>query len=541
MSEKLPYNINNILGGQSPLYHGAGEGQFSSSVAIDPEYSTSFKPSGHIMPVGYSKFSSTGVSGAPMWMMTNPVNNLLYTYNSDGELISYDISTSFGSETVIGTPTSGAGNGAAYYNNYIYLATPTDVSRYGPLNSSPAIVNTYWTGATTTGLAKTALIDTTYPGTRNVNYPNHAMHVHTDNALYFGDFDSSSTTDTTRGKGLIHKIKTKYGTAGAVTNDGSADDGSAYNVLDLATGYRPFDIESYGTDLAVVGSVLGSSTSAKQGESALFLWDTVADSFYRQVPIASAFVSAVKNVKGQLYIWGGSVDFGWQLYRYSGGYDLELLWDSHEASPPYAGAVDAFGDRISWGAYVTSPITGACVFNYGYQNSRLGRDIVNNTGIADTTGTLPVISSLKYVQQAQSVKRPIIGWRTDSAATYGISRWATGGTKNSVFRSEVFNVGKKFMVSSMRVPLTGQLASGLTITPKIYFDDETANKTLTVINSTNYSAGSMAINYKQDEIERATTTPIFGYNNFFVEFSFTGTSDVGIALPVEITVMTYDE
>lgn len=535
---EIPFTIKSVLGGQSPLYHGAGEGQFLASVAIDPEYAISYKPSGYVLPVGYSKFSSTGVSGAPAWLMTNPVNGLLYSYNTDGELISYD---NFASETVIGTPTSGNGAGGAYYNNYIYMATPTNISRYGPLNSSPAIVNTYWTAAATTGLGLTALVDTTYPGTRNVNYPNHAMHAHTDGALYFCDFDSTSTTDTTRGKGLIHKIKTKYGTAGAITNDGAGDDGSAYNVLDLALGYRPFDIESYGTDLAVIGSVLGTSTVIRQGESALFLWDTVSDSFYRQVPIASSFISAVKNVKGQLYIWGGSVDFGWQLYRYNGGYDVELLWDSHEASPPYAGAVDAFGDRVAWGAYVTTPITGACVFNYGYQNSKLGKDILHNTGVADTTGTLPVVSALKYVQQAQSVKRPIIGWRTDSAATYGISRWATGGTKNSVWRTEVFNVGKKFSISDIRIPLTGAIASGLTITPKIYFDDEASNKTLTVINSTNYTAGDMSVTYKQEEIEQAATTPLFGYANFFLEFAFTGTSDIGIALPIEITVQTYDE
>lgn len=538
---QIPFTIESILAGQSPLYHGAGEGQFMTSVAIDPEYALSYKPSGYVLPVMYSKFSSTGVSGAPMWFMTNPVNGLLYSYNMDGELISYDIGAGFGSETVIGTPTSGVGNGAAYYNNYIYMATPTDISRYGPLNSSPAIVNTYWTAAATAGLAQTAMVSTTYPGTRNVDYPNHAMHVHTDNALYVCDFDSTSTTDTTRGKGLIHKIKTKYGTAGAITNDGSANDGSQYNALDTAIGYRPFDIESYGTDLAVIGSVLGTSTSAKQGDSALFLWDTVSDSFYRQVPISSAFVSAIKNVKGQLYIWGGSIDFGWQLYRYSGGYDVELLWDSHEGSPAYAGAVDAFGDRVTWGAYVTSPITGACVFTYGYQNSRLGKDVLHNAGIADTANTLPVISALKYVQQSQSVKRPIIGWRTDSSATYGISRWVTATTKNSVFRSEVFNVGKKFAISEIRVPLTGAIASGLTITPKIYFDDEASTKTLAVINSTNYTAGDVAVTYKQEEIEQATTTPLFGYANFFLEFAFTGTSDIGLALPIEITVQTYDE
>lgn len=533
----LKFTIKSILAGQSPLYHGAGEGQFMMSVAIDPEYPIDYKPSGAILPIGYSTFSSTVPSGAPMWIITNPVDQNYYVYATDGEFFSYN--SVLASETSIGTPTAGNGAGAAYYNNYIYLATPTNISRYGPLNSSPAIVNTYWTAAATAGLGLTALVDTTYPGTRNVNYPNHAMHVHTDGALYFCDFDSTSTTDTTRGRGMIHKIKTKYGTAGAITNDGSADDGGAYNVLDIAAGYRPFDIESYGTDLAIIGSIFGSATTTRQGASALFLWDTISDSFYRQVPIPCAFVSSIVNVKGILYIWGGSIDFGWQLYRYVGGYNVELVWDSHEGSPPYAGAVDSYGDRVSWGAYITNPITGTCVMSYGYQNTRLGTDVIHNTGIMTTTGTLPVISALKYGQQAQSVKRVIAGWRTDSAATYGLSKWATGTTKNSVLRSEVFSVDKPFKIREIRIPLTATTASGLTIVPKIYFDDEAGNKTLTTINSTNYASKDI-ITYKALEIEQASTAGYIGKNNFFLELAFTGTSDIGVQLPIEITVETLD-
>lgn len=513
--------ITSIMGGHSPLFHGAGEGQFISSLAIDPEASESLKPSGYILPVGYAKFSSSVPSGAPMWIVTNPVNQNHYVYGADGELYSYDSVLS--SETSIGTPTSGAGNGSAYYNDYVYLATPTNVSRYGPLSGAAAIVNTAWTGATLG--SQSALTNSTYPGTRNVDYPNHAMHVHTDGSLYFLDFAS--------GQGMVHKIK---------TDSTGTNDGSAYNVLDLPFGVRPFDLEGYGTDLAVVGSVLGSSTTVKQGGSFLFLWDTFADSFYRQVPIPSAFASAIVNVGGTLYIWGGSIDFGWHLYRYTGGYDVEQLWDSHEGSPPYAGAVDTFGDRVAWGSYITgTPSIAACIMAYGYQNERLGRDAVHNIGVVDSLNTLPVVSSLKFAQQAQRTKAPIIGWRTDTSAAYGLSKVSAAAAKNSWFWSPPFQVNKPFKVREIRIPLTDPVTSTVNIRPRIMFDDQGTTKTLTAINNTNYP-GESVVRYNDLEIEEATSAGYVGKNNFFLELQWdAGTSAIGVALPIDITIETLDD
>lgn len=515
---KIKFSIESILGGQSPIVHGNLSGQFLSSIAIDPETSVLNLPNGFIYPIGYSKFSDTVPSGAPIWIITNPINQNVYVYASDGEFFSYN--SVLASETSIGTPTSGAGNGGLYYNDYVYLMTPTDVSRYGPLSGSPAMANTFWTST----LSLTALTNTTYPGTRNVNYPNHAGHVHSDGAVYFLDYKS--------GQGLVHKIK---------TDSSGNDDGSAYNVLDLPFGVKPFDINSYGTDLVVIGSILGSSTVVRQGQSFLFLWDTIQDSFYAQIPIPSAFVSAIENVNGVLYIWGGSIDFGWQLYRYAGGYSVELLWESHSGSPPFAGAVDSYGNRIAWGTAVTTPVNGACIMTYGYQNTRLGTDAVHNIGVADTSSnTLPVISALKFVQQAQSTKKPIIGWRTDTSATYGLSKIDPSVTKNSWFRSEVFEVDKPFMVTEISIPLTTDVDSTFTIDPILYFDHAGTSKTLQSINNTNYS-GKRNIQYKALEIEQATTSGYFAKNNFFLEFNIKGTSASGVALPIDITVETRDQ
>ena len=200
MAEKT-ITISNILDGFSQTKYLSSEGSFDSSIGIDPDYpltSSDTKTSGVIVPTQYADFSSTGLSVAAMWLITNPKDTNLYIYATDGELISYSSALTSGSETVIGTPTSGAGNGAVYYNNFLYLMTPTDVSRYGPLDGTPALTNTVWTGSTLG--SQRALVNTTYPTLRSVAIPNHSGHVHGDNALYFGDFVA--------GKGVIHKIKT---------------------------------------------------------------------------------------------------------------------------------------------------------------------------------------------------------------------------------------------------------------------------------------------------------------------------------------------
>src|SRR3990167_7901351 len=183
---KFTVKIESILGGIAPNLYQGTPSQFASSIGIDPDLPldnsvsnpTGIKTSGVLMPSNYADFSSTGLSGYPVWFITSPKNELLYVYASDGELISYSATLPTASETVIGTPTSGVGNGAAYYNNFIYLATPTNISQYGPLSETPTITNTVWTGAKF-GIA-TALGNTTYPTNQGVTLPNHPMHVHID-------------------------------------------------------------------------------------------------------------------------------------------------------------------------------------------------------------------------------------------------------------------------------------------------------------------------------------------------------------------------
>lgn len=528
---EIKLRIDSILGGIAPAIHAAGKGQFLASQGIDPEVDVLKYPSGYIMPTGFTAFSGAALNAAPTWLLTSNHNTKVYAYCDNGRLVSYD--NTLGSETNAGTPTSGAGNGAVILNDYLCLMTPTDVSVYGPLSGSPSITNTWWT--TTASL--TAFANSLNAATRNVYYPNHAAHLHSDGKAYICDYNGL--------RGRINKL--------GITSAG-ANDGSAYDVLALPTGFRPYDLETFGTDLAIVGSSAGTDTATKQGGAFLVLWDTFSPSFYRQIPIPGAMATAVLNVGGVLYIWAGSVDYGYSLFRYTGGFGVEQVWSTHEGSPPFAGAVDAVGDRVVWGAFTTSsgPYQGgACLFSKGYQNKRLGpADAIHNIGVVNTGQTLPVVSAVKYVQQAQNTKYPVIGWRTDTSATYGLSKYSASAVKAFCsFASEVFSINRPFAVRDIRLPLTAAVSVGgdPIISPYIYYDDATTYKALNSIGLGNYP-GLSTVKYEALEIEQAATVDsnggVSGFvanNNFMLYVQISSiAAQTGIALPIEITVETLD-
>ena len=386
--------IDSIAGGWSETQYGGAKETYNSSVAIDPDFpvGTDVKTSGMICPVVYEKFSGSNVDSYPYWFITNLKNEYVYTYLSDGKFIRY--SNSLGSETLIGTPTNGGGGGAAYYNNYIYLATSTDVSRYGPLNGTPTLSNNVWTGGTLG--SQTGLTNTTYPYLRQTPIPNHPMHLHVDDFLYFGDVSN--------GKGIINKIKTSK-----VAFEGDSNDGSQYNVLDLPFGYLPVAIESYTTDLAIL-AIKTSSIALNQGSSMLFLWDCVSDSYYKAIPLKDPIATALLNHNGILYIWSGNAVNGVRLSHYLGGDSVKDDVYLEEGTPPFAGAVDGLGSRISWGAWGTYPSTFVGVFSYGSKKEKL-TSVLHNTIKATASGSLGSATAIKYVQQDSNIKpKLIVGW-----------------------------------------------------------------------------------------------------------------------------------
>jgi len=525
----MKIKISDIFGGLTPSQYFQKSGQYINAIGVDPDLPISDavgdrSTSGVLRPSAYASFDSTENNGNPYWILTTPKTSLVYSYLSSGKFNSY--TSSFGSETNIGTPTSGAGNGMAYYNNYIYLATPTDVARYGPLNNSPSLTNTVWTGATLG--TQTALTNTTYPSIRGSGtFPNHPMHVHTDNKLYIGDFKN--------GVGYIHYIKTTK-----TTDEGDTNNGSTYGALDLPFGFMPMDIESQGTDL-VIAAIQTTNSTLNQGRAALFFWDTVSESFYSVVYLPDPLVTAVHNHNGLLHIFSGAISNGTDVsngYRvsiYLGGQTLKQVYYSNTGQPPLAGGVDSMGARLVWGTFQqvntttsSSPTYYATVMAYGSKDSNFSggvHSIVKSSATGSAADGL--VTAVKGVQQSSfSYPKLIVGWR--DASNYGLdSSSTTYGT--SVWHSPMINIGQKFKIKSIRLSLGTAVAANMTITPKIFTDDYSASSTtdLTVINSTNYPNSERHIQYYPS---------IHGNHNFCLELTWSGTALLPVLLPIEIEV-----
>lgn len=514
------YKLDSIIGGMQPLAFGdQPKNTYNQAIGIDPDFpgndNVSNRTGGIISPSLYGKFSSTEITGAPMWISTNPKNALTYVYCADGKFVSYDSSFTSGGSTSIGTPTSGAGNGMAYYNNYIYLATPTNISRYGPLNS-PSLSNTFWTGT----LGLTALSNWTAPSFRSVSFPNHAMKVHTDGFLYFCDVISTSfATTSIQGKGVIHRIGTSK-----TTDEGDTNNGSAYDVLELPFGYYPIAIESYGTDLAIVAvySATGDQ-SINQGRAAMFLWDTFSAIPFKQIQIPDPIVSGIYNNNGNLYVFSGNLNDGFRVSAYDGADAMRQVLFFESGSSPFQGAIDAYEDKMLFGSYsyyFQSNDGYPVVYSYRSKNSDLPAAL-HCPIVASTLGTLPVVTAIKVAQQANNTRpRSIVGWSSTSPA-YGLDKFAGSGSLRSQFKL-FFPFERPVSLISIRVLLDRAVDSGTSITPTIYVDDNLQTiSSLGVINNTNYS-GKTTIVYQRPELR------VVSNENIVLSFAWSSTTSIGI-------------
>lgn len=520
---KQTFLINSILGGISPSQYFRSEGQYLASIGVDPDLpvsSSDKRTSGALVPVVYEKFSGSEVNTHPIAIIRTPKNTNVYVVLANGKLISY--SSSFGSETLIGTVTGNVANGAFYYNNYIYITTGTDVSRYGPLSNSPSLTNTVWTGATLGSL--TALTNTTYPNinpTLSIAIPNHWGCIHSDGSAYFLDFKN--------GQGLVHKIKTTK-----TTEEGDTNNGSSYNVLDLPFGFYPVSICSYSTDIAIL-AIQTTDSTINQGRAALFLWDTTnTDTFYRgPVYLPDPLATSMLYLNGALNIWSGNAQDGFRVSEYIGGDTVKDTAFFEEGKPPLQGAVDALGNRLVWGSNLTYPETAACVFALGSKNARLSSGI-HNIVRASSTGTTPSVTALAFVQQDSNVTpKVIVGWRDGSGS--GIDKFSTSATYASVWRSEIFAFNRPFKITKVTIPLGATTASNMTLTAKVFFDDASSSTTLPTINSTNYPS-KRSVTFKSVGTGLAAKG---GENNFFLELKWTGTVALPVLFPIEIEVDAY--
>ncbi len=526
MPKSFEIKINSILGGISPnIFQGRAD-QFHASLGIDPDLAIadgagSIKTSGVLRPAAYSDFSGAGLSGNPMWMMVPASASSLYVYASDGDLLEYNSVPTAASE-ISRAPINadGNGSGAAFYNNYIYVGTSSSVTRIGPMDAAGPIFNSDWWSNEVAG---PALGNPAYPSNRSVTLPNKPMHVHNDGMLYFATYDVASAVTSTRGRGLVHRISTFYD--GAV--EGGVNDGNTqYNVLDLPFGHMPTDIESWGTDLVISTIPAGSDTAFAHGKAKLFFWDTLSLNYYRVVELPDPICSALLNSNGNLYIFSGNMIGGVRVSVYAGGYSVKPLTIFEEGMPPPAGAVDALGNRVVWGAYNTYPENAATVYSLGYKDANLPLSLHNIIYTSGSLGgALPMVSALKYVQQASFARpRVVVGWKNDApdygldalSASYGVAVW----------RSLQYQVGDSFRITEITIPLGVAVGASMTLIPSIYINDGDTVIALPTISTVLFTSSERRIVFNNLGIE--------GINNFFLELRWSGTALLPVVLPIII-------
>lgn len=517
--------IDSILGGHAPTTHFAAKNQFRASLGIDPAQPLddgdgvySAVASGLLRPVAAQNFTSSTIAAAPMWIRTNPKDGNVYVYDAQGS--AYSLAAGFTSATALsdgGTLSSSTGNGCEYYDNYIYFAKNTDIARYGPLNGAAVFNGTYWTGT----LAKTALVNTTYPTDFNLAlaYPNHPMHRHSDGKLYIGDVVGN--------QGYIHYISTTKASV-----EGDTDNGSTYGKLTFGYGLWPIDIEGYGSNLAIALNE-NTSQNIRQMRAKVAIWDTVSTNFnsITWCEFPDSMITALRNANGALYAFSGNYhSAGFRISRYVGANSFKEVWYQETGEPPFAGAVDAILNRVLAGTYTTIPESAACLWSYGLQKAALGQGMFNTM-----RSTAPAIGTVTSVCVANDDELgfyvPIIGWRGDGQ--FGIDKQGTSySAAPSVFWSQMYRIGMPFEIRRIRVPFTKALAANMTVTIKIYYDDGATSETLTTINSTNFpntAEGSfgLAANFKVNNSGGGR-----GQNNFWVEVRWTGSALATVSLPI---------
>jgi len=531
MAKRL-IRINSILGGHNPTLYNGLEGGYSAGIAIDPDEPLadtgasvrSIRTAGVLRPVAYGAFDGAEIDGNVIKIITSPQTSKVYAILVNGDIVSY--SSTLGTETLVGTVAGSNAEGAELYNNYIYIfgtgASKNDISRYGPLDGTPTLTDAVWTGATLG--SQTGLGNATYPSIRGSgNLPKHWAAAHVDGNLYVLDYDGTTTTAATRGKGLVHKIRTKYGSAA----EGDTNDNSAYNVLDLPFGFYPTCIASYGKDIAIT-AVQTNGTVLEVGKSFLFLWDTTdTNTFYRMVPLPDPIATALLSNNGILSVWGGRLTAtgGYSLYNYAGGLQMQEVVSFDEGHPPLPGAVDAFGDRVVWGSFVTYPANAAVIWAYGSKDNRVPRALhCIAKATASATSTDGLVTAIKFAEQASNARpQMVIAWRDASA--YGIDKRSTT-YQASQWQSELFNIGAPFNVLKVHIPLGIAIAANMTITPTVYTDDSNSSQALTTINNTNFSG------------KRRVSLPakITGQNNLLLDLLWGGTALCPVLFPIDILI-----
>lgn len=533
MSRRI-VRITGITGGKADAKMYPRAAQFTASAGFDPDQgltSADDDPSGVAVPTAYSKFSSSSVD-APViaWITTPKVANRVYAVTNTGKIFRY--TGSGGSETSIGQVAGSNAGGACYYNNYIYVfgtgASKNDVSRYGPLDGTPALTDAWWSG-----LGLTALTNTTYPQINLVKIPNHWGFVHTDNSLYFADFAD--------GQGIVNRIHTTKDTYEGEIDDPNVP--SAYDVVDLPLGFYPTAFASYGTSVAIASlQSVDDAFGVNQGNAAVFLWDpTNENTFDQQIYLPDPICTALLSHNGKLDAFSGNILGGCRVSRYVGGTTFQELSFVDDSVPPFAGAVDAYGDRIMFGGYVRNPLHSACVWALNSRTRTRENDLQNVAVFGNQTANNGQnCTAVRVVSQMSALRsQPELFVAQSSDTTKELYQRVTSGngTIGSCWLTPVVTVGQKFRIERVRIPFGTAFSSGTSIEMQVVSDNGTATSSALTL-SNFVQPGAYRVTFKQEEIN------VIAQNDFLLKFNYSGvnaTVATPISFPIEVWLDVFED
>lgn len=542
--------IESILGGigQSAIFQ--EQDGYRSSLGIDPglpinDDDTGFlgsQPSGILRPISVFQVANTTAT-VPLWMKPSPKDENYYILGSNGSTYTLDGDAHTLSEISDGGNESGtgSGNGCAYYDNYIYFAKNTTIARYGPLNGTPELNGDYW-GTT---LSKTALTHTAYPlggavpGGYGATLPNHILHRHSDGKLYIADVVGNL--------GTIHYIATTK-----TTVEGDTDNNSTYNKVQFGYGLYPTAMESYGNNLVIAlweGGVSTALGNEHSGQAKLAFWDTTSQNINQIIWVGfpNEIITSLTNSNGELYLTSMSFsgNSGFRLSRYVGGNSFETVFVSKTAKAPYPGGVVAIGEQLLFGSYLfTSGTSEGCVFSKGLSSPALGTGIFPLYSLKGYTGFTPENDFVTTIAIDPKGDRPIMGWGNLVGHTGGGIEFVSSGNSNfsspvygsnTVFwQSQQFNIGQRFKITKVRIPLGQAIASGMVIQPTIYLDEDNLGQSLSAINFSNYPNGETNVVIRPNSVT--------GNHSFYLELRWEGTTTLAVvSLPITIEYELLDD
>jgi hypothetical protein len=141
-----------------------------------------------------------------------------------------------------------------------------------------------------------------------------------------------------------------------------------------------------------------------------------------------------------------------------------------------------------------------------------------------------IVSSVSRVQQNLPTPQFVMGGR--NAASYALFKKKSSSYVFSVWRSQVFVIGRNFDVLEIKFAIIPAVAANISIIPVLYFDNEDSSSVGATINSTNYPNSETLIRLTSKNFSNV----IHGRNNFFLELQFTGSALVAVKTPITIDV-----